>query len=117
MHPHGSKGSHSALSSMVLDMTDGFQHDSSHKEARFIYRFVRQKSSESRERLPSENTMSTGTPMTDDLDCKLRTGDRVVKNNFLIAPIKLAASDSVLPNLLTICCSPACFSESRRCEI
>uniref|UniRef100_A0A1J3JLJ2 DNA replication ATP-dependent helicase/nuclease n=1 Tax=Noccaea caerulescens TaxID=107243 RepID=A0A1J3JLJ2_NOCCA len=78
VHPHGSKGSQSALSSMVLDMTDGFQHDNSHKEARFIYRFVRQKSSESRERLPSEDTMRTGTPITDDLDCKLRTGDRVI---------------------------------------
>ncbi|VVA90552.1 unnamed protein product [Arabis nemorensis] len=78
--PHGSKGNHSAsyLSSMVLDMTDGFQHDNSHKETRFIYRFVRQNSSESRERVPSDDTIRTGTPATDDLDCKLRTGDRVI---------------------------------------
>lgn len=80
-NPHGSKGSHSAnyLSSMVLDVTNGFQHHNSHKETRFIYRFVRQNSSESRERVPSEDTIRTGTPATDDLDCKLRSGDRVVQ--------------------------------------
>ncbi|XP_019095046.1 PREDICTED: DNA replication ATP-dependent helicase/nuclease DNA2-like isoform X2 [Camelina sativa] len=79
-HPHGSKGSHSAnyLSSMVLDMTNGFPHHNTHKETRFIYRFVRQNSSNSRERVPSEDTIMTGTPATDDLDSKLRTGDRVV---------------------------------------
>lgn len=80
MHPHGSKGSHSAsyLSSMVLDMTNGFQHHNSHKETRFIYRFVRRNSYDSKER-PSEDTIRTGTPGADDLDCKLRTGDRVVQ--------------------------------------
>ncbi|ESQ35991.1 hypothetical protein EUTSA_v10006571mg [Eutrema salsugineum] len=79
-HPHGSKGSHSAsyLSSMVLDMKDGFQHHNAHKETRFIYRFVRQNSSETGERVPSEDTIRTGTPATDDLDCRLRTGDRVI---------------------------------------
>ncbi|KAL1192958.1 DNA replication ATP-dependent helicase/nuclease JHS1 [Cardamine amara subsp. amara] len=79
-HPRGSKGSHSAsyLSSMVLDMTNGFQHHNSHKETRFIYHFVRQNSYESKERVPSEDTIRTGTAGTDDLDCKLRTGDRVI---------------------------------------
>ncbi|CAH2038530.1 unnamed protein product [Thlaspi arvense] len=80
VHPRGSKGSHSAsyLSSMVLDMKDGVQHLNSHKDTRFIYRFVRQNSSESRERVPREDTIRTGTPATEDLDCKLRTGDRVI---------------------------------------
>ncbi|CAF2051657.1 unnamed protein product [Brassica napus] len=79
-HPRGSKGSDSAsyLSSMVLDMKDGFQHHSSHKDSRFIYRFVRQNLSESRERVPSEDTTRTGKPSADDLDCKLRPGDRVI---------------------------------------
>ncbi|KAL0654368.1 hypothetical protein Bca4012_097059 [Brassica carinata] len=79
-HPHGSKGRDAAshLSSMVLDMKDGFQHHSSHKDSRFIYRFVRQSSSESRERVPIEDTTRTGTTAADDLDCKLKTGDRVV---------------------------------------
>ncbi|CAH8383900.1 unnamed protein product [Eruca vesicaria subsp. sativa] len=78
-HPHGSKGGDSAsyLSSMVLDMKYGFQHHSSHKDTRFIYRFVRQNSSESRERVPNEDTR-TRTPAADDLDCKLKTGDRVI---------------------------------------
>ncbi|EOA38778.1 hypothetical protein CARUB_v10011024mg [Capsella rubella] len=80
VHPHGSKGSHSAnyLSSMVLDMTNDFPQHNSHKETRFIYRFVRQNLSKSRERVPIEDTIRTGTPATDDLDCKLRTGDRVI---------------------------------------
>lgn len=80
---------------MVLDMKDG-QHHSSHKDTRFIYRFVRQNSSESRERVPNEDTTRTGTPGTDDLDCKLRTGDRVVLLIFLIEPIKLAPLESIL---------------------
>ncbi|KAF3570204.1 hypothetical protein F2Q69_00063658 [Brassica cretica] len=79
-HPHGSKGRDAAshLSSMVLDMKDGFQHHSSHKDSRFIYRFVRQNLSESRERVPIEDTTRNGSTAADDLDCKLRTGDRVI---------------------------------------
>ncbi|XP_010532178.1 PREDICTED: DNA replication ATP-dependent helicase/nuclease DNA2-like [Tarenaya hassleriana] len=80
VNSHGPKSSNSAsyLSSMVLDVPDGFQHLNYHKENRFIYRFVHQSSSQTKERISNEDSKSTGSPQADELDCRFRAGDRVI---------------------------------------
>lgn len=94
---HGLKSEHftSCLSAIVLDPSDELPHRKSHKENRFIYRFVHQK-------LPSHDVYASdgdsfclSSSAMNDLDHTLKIGDYVV---LLFSRIKYLVHNVTLLN-------------------
>lgn len=80
LHPQNIRGERSTnnLSSIILDVSNGFSVDGCMKDGRFIYNFVCQKLHCYDSKMPSRGNMDPSTPCVSSLDCSLRCGDRVV---------------------------------------
>lgn len=67
-----------SLSSIVLDISNGFSFDKSAKDGRFIYQFLRRKLHHYGSEMPRRESINPSTPRTTSADCTLKCGDRVV---------------------------------------
>lgn len=78
MHNLKSDNSTSFLSSLVLDASDELPHQKSHKENRFIYRFVYRDLTSFNMKASDGDSSTVDTSPTSDMDCTLKSGDYVV---------------------------------------
>ncbi|XP_059451094.1 DNA replication ATP-dependent helicase/nuclease JHS1 isoform X1 [Corylus avellana] len=77
-HSLKSDNSTSFLSSLVLDASDELPHQKSHKENRFIYRFVYRDLTSFNMKASDGHSSTVDTSPTSDMDCTLKSGDYVI---------------------------------------
>ncbi|XP_020577562.1 DNA replication ATP-dependent helicase/nuclease DNA2 isoform X2 [Phalaenopsis equestris] len=75
---HLRENSSSCLSSLVLDVTNGFSEDGSPHNGRFVYHFVHQRTSQHNHEMFNLDIKQASEPQADSLVCSLRCGDFVI---------------------------------------